>query len=100
LKSGKGSGDSQENADGINDIDNALHELRQMTIIAIRTKESISKDIHQHDPEAFEALSFSLHNILERVGNLRTELLGQEDPEDHAAEESATVGRTGADERV
>ena len=54
MKSGKGSGDSQENADGINDIDNALHELRQMTIIAIRTKESISKDIHQHDPEAFE----------------------------------------------
>jgi hypothetical protein len=83
-----------------NDIEDALSNLRQMTIIAIRTKESISKDIHSHDPEAFEALSFSLYDILTRVGDLRKGLLGEEDPEEHAAEEPATVGQTGADERA
>jgi hypothetical protein len=83
-----------------NEIDNALHELRQMTIISLRMRESISEATHLHNPEVFEALSFSLHNILERVDNLRTELLGEEDPEEHSAEEPATVGQTGADERA
>ena len=50
-----------------NDIDEALSGLRQITILAIRTKESLTEDIRQHDPEAFAALTFSLNDILERV---------------------------------
>ena len=82
------------------DIDDALSNLRQMTIIAIQTKESIGEEIHMYDREAFEALSFSLNDILTRVGDLRSGLLGEEDPEERAAEASATVGRTGGDRRA
>jgi hypothetical protein len=82
------------------EIDNALHELRQMAIISIRMREGISEATRMHDPEMFEALSFSLHNILERVDNLSVELLGEEDPEEQAAEEPATVVQpTGGDGR-
>src|SRR5258705_8589792 len=48
----------------------ALSDIRQMTIAAIRTTESLGEVIHQQRPEAFELLSFSLHDALRRVKEL------------------------------
>jgi hypothetical protein len=45
----------------------ALHDIRQMTIIALRTLSSVKSDIQKQDPEAFEALDFSLYDILKRL---------------------------------
>jgi hypothetical protein len=52
-----------------NDADHALSDLRQMTLIAIRTTESMSEATRSRDPEAFDVLSFSLHDTLVRVGD-------------------------------
>ena len=48
----------------------ALSDIRQMIIVAIRTTESLGEAIHQQRPEAFELLSFSLHDALRRMKEL------------------------------
>lgn len=53
-----------------NDIDNALHELRQMTILGLRVLESTGEKFRQDYEEASEALSFCLNDILSRLNKL------------------------------
>ncbi|MET4794686.1 hypothetical protein ABIF64_006864 [Bradyrhizobium japonicum] len=61
-----------------NDIDNALHEIRQMVLVAIGAHESLLGD---PDPEVFsmprrdaEMLSFSIFDVLKRVEDLKEKL--------------------------
>jgi hypothetical protein len=56
-----------------NKVGDALFDIRQMIIVAIRTTESLGKATHQQNPEAFEVLSFSLHDALRRVREIEDE---------------------------
>jgi hypothetical protein len=60
----------------INDIDNALHEIKQMALIAIGAAEHLISD--NTEPRIFhlserdtDMLSFSIFDILRRVGELK-----------------------------
>ncbi|MCP1747204.1 hypothetical protein ABIF65_009127 [Bradyrhizobium japonicum] len=63
----------------VNDIDNALHEIRQMVLVAIGAHESLLGG--DPDPEVFsmprrdaEMLSFSIFDVLKRVEDLKEKL--------------------------
>jgi hypothetical protein len=53
-----------------NEIDNALSDLRQMTIVGTRVLEGVGDVFHRDYREASEALSFCLHDMLERIKRL------------------------------
>jgi hypothetical protein len=71
----------------INDIDNALHEIKQMALVAIGAAESLTsdnRDPSSNEPRFFfhlserdtDLLSFSIFDILRRVGELKDGLTG------------------------
>jgi hypothetical protein len=68
------------NSDLLNDVGDALEDIRGMTLLSIRTAESFEKKIRPRDPEAYESLSFAMHDILSRIDKLREEL-GDDQPE-------------------
>ncbi|RXG96357.1 hypothetical protein [Bradyrhizobium zhanjiangense] len=53
-----------------NDIDNALSDLRQMTILGLRVLDGMGEVFRRDYEEASEALSFCLHDMLERIKKL------------------------------
>ncbi|MCK1753825.1 hypothetical protein IVA78_00940 [Bradyrhizobium sp. 137] len=53
-----------------NDIDNAVSDLRQMTIVGIRVLDGMGEVFRRDYEEASEALSFCLHDMLERIKKL------------------------------
>jgi hypothetical protein len=65
----------------------ALSDIRQMIIVAIRTTESLGKVTHQQNPEAFDVLSFSLHDALRRIREI----------EDDGSAAAVDVGKAGPD---
>jgi hypothetical protein len=54
----------------VNNADDALFELRQMTIVGIRVLDGMAEVFRRDYEEASEALSFCLHDILARVKKL------------------------------
>jgi hypothetical protein len=54
----------------VNNVDDALFELRQMTIVGIRLLDGLGEVFHRDYEEASEALSFCLHDMLERIKKL------------------------------
>jgi len=70
----------------INDIDNALHEIKLMALVAIGAAEHLksdNRDPSSDEPRFFhlseadtDLLSFSIFDVLERVEKLKAGLTG------------------------
>ena len=70
----------------INNIDNALHEIKLMALVAIGAAENLTSDNTEpssDEPRVFhlserdtDLLSFSIFDILRRVGELKDGLFG------------------------
>jgi hypothetical protein len=63
----------------INDLDNALHEIEQMVLVAVGAHESLmasdsAPGFFQIPEEESELLSFSVYDLLKRVRALKAEL--------------------------
>jgi hypothetical protein len=63
----------------INDLDNALHEIEQMVLVAVGAHESMrcsdsAPGFFQIPEEESELLSFSVYDLLKRVKALRADL--------------------------
>lgn len=71
----------------INDIDNALHEIKQMALVAIGAAEGLKSDNGDPSSEAIrvfhlseaetDLMSFAIFDILRRVGELKSRLCGE-----------------------
>jgi hypothetical protein len=68
----------------MNDIDNALHEIKQMALVAIGAAEGLKSDNPDPSPDALrvfhlseaetDLLAFAIFDILKRVGELKAGL--------------------------
>jgi hypothetical protein len=65
-----------------NDLDNALHEIRQMVLVALEATEDLRRRdaepaLFQLPAEDSEMLSFSLYDLHKRVVELKDGLTGK-----------------------
>ena len=65
----------------MNDIDHALHEIRQMVLVATGATEDLRRSdadsrFFQLPAEYFEMLSFCLHDLHKRIDKLKDGLFG------------------------
>jgi hypothetical protein len=81
----------------MNDVDNSLHKIEQMVLVAVNAHESLmgsdsAPGFFQMPAEDSELLSFSVYDLLKRVRALRAEL---QHPETAKAPVLSSSGRTG-----
>ena len=67
----------------INDLDNALHEIAQMVLVAVNAHDTLmasdsAPGFFQIPEKESELLSFSVYDLLKRVKALRAELKAPE----------------------